>query len=148
MQTQPLFSVNEKFMKKYSDVIVSNDMFLLGYPSSLGTGDMSQLDISKPLVRKGIVAGLNDNLKRLILDCFSYPGNSGGPVIDIREKGLGSYEWNIIGVLIQYVPFVDEITLNRSGQVIGNRNSNSGYSIAEPMDKVLDLISEPVTIVK
>lgn len=136
--TKPLFSILLSQVKKYSDVIISNDIYILGYPSSLNT--TTQLDLTKPLLRKGIVAGLNESTKKIVLDCFVYPGNSGGPVIAINETGIGAFEISVIGVLSQTVPYTEEFTVNREGQPTSTRNTNSGYCIAEPMDDVLDLI--------
>jgi len=63
----------------FKDVTLSNDVYLLGYPRSIGAGNIPQLDYSQPLLRKGAVAGKNLKNNTIIIDCPSYPGNSGGP---------------------------------------------------------------------
>jgi hypothetical protein len=62
-----------------------------------------------------------------------YPGNSGGPVVETDPQRFG-YHLSVIGVVSEFVPFHD-----RALSFI--MDSNSGYSIATPMDFVLDLIN-------
>ena len=70
-----------------------------------------------------------------MLDCPVYQGNSGGPVIEVEAKNLFEKYFYVVGVVGEFVPFVDQgqrstfITLN-----------NSGYSIAAPMDFVAELV--------
>jgi len=125
--------------KKFDDIPVGMDMFLFGFPSSLGLAEMPQLDPSLPLMRRGIVAGKNLKRRTLVLDCPSFQGNSGGPIIGKENKSLTTTSFPLLGVLIEWVPFSESWQNNR----FGYRNqtlSNSGYSIAEPMDVVLDMV--------
>jgi len=78
------------------------------------------------------VAGTNPQKRSIVLDCPSYPGNSGGPVVELDKEGFQTH-FNVIGVVSQYVPFADS---GRSFMML----SNSGYSIVTPMDFVLDLV--------
>ncbi len=71
------------------DALVSNDIFLYGYPSSLGLKQSPQFDYNKPLLRKGIIASVNKTQGTIILDCPVYYGNSGGPVVQVINKGGG-----------------------------------------------------------
>lgn len=118
---------------KFDDVLIGNDVMLLGYPTSLGLQNMPQIDLHRPLLRKGIVAGLNVQTHSIILDCPAYFGNSGGPVVEVDEIGFGK-KTRIIGVMNQYVPYAD-------GGKTFLIMANSGYSIATPMDYVLELIN-------
>ena len=52
-------SVSMEAVKKYDDVMIGNDVILLGYPTSLALKAMAQIDPVRPLLRKGIVAGEN-----------------------------------------------------------------------------------------
>ena len=57
----PLFEL--KLLKEGApllDVLVANEVYLFGNPSSLGIQEIPQLDPFRPLLRKGIVAALND----------------------------------------------------------------------------------------
>jgi hypothetical protein len=127
--------------KGFDDVFVSNDVYLFGYPSSIGIQEMPQLDYQRPLLRKGIIAGKNPSRRTIILDCPSYYGNSGGPVVQAERLGLGKTEFKIIGIVSQFVPF-KETWVNVTHKMSHWEISNSGYTVVMPIDLVLDLIRE------
>lgn len=129
----------EKAIKRFDEVLVSNDVYVFGYPRSIGLQDSPQIEYDKPLLRKGTIAGKNTQLKTLILDCPTYPGNSGGPVAEVEEEGR-SRQFRVVGVVSQFVPVVEKWTGSLYG-VPGIEFTNSGYSIAIPMDPVLDLLT-------
>jgi hypothetical protein len=131
--------VKPEAVKPFEKVLVGNDVFVFGYPTSLGLKDIPQLDHARPLLRKGIIAGRNDKLRNLTLDCPIYPGKSGGPVVEVEQRGL-EFHFATVGVISQFVPVVEEWinTMHRYSNIdIGN----SGYSVATPMDYVLELAS-------
>jgi hypothetical protein len=132
-----LVSVGQEATRLFDQICIGNDMYIIGYPISLGIKESKQIDFSKPLLRKGIVAGLNYDQRTIILDCPAYFGNSGGPVIEYGEDGF----YRIIGVVCQYVPFVNE-WYNLREKYSNKEYMNSGYSIAVPMDYVYELIDE------
>jgi hypothetical protein len=130
--------VEDTNLKKFNDVLISNEVFILGYPSSLSFNNDPQIEYKRPLLRKGIVAGKNLIKETIILDCPVYFGNSGGIVIQVDEIGNGVRKFNIIGVVSQYIPFVERL---KSLQ-LGYENvsfENSGYSVAVPTDTILEL---------
>lgn len=97
-----------------------------------------QIDFSLPLLRKGIVAGKNFSRRVYILDGPSYQGNSGGPVIGKENDGL-NMRFPLLGIVTEMVPYSESWQNTRPGYV--NQNiSNSGYSIAEPIDVALDMV--------
>jgi len=121
-----LYGLEKNNFKLLNDVNVGNQVFVFGYPTSI-TEVNPWLDIKLPLLRKGIVAGKNEELKAIILDCPVYFGNSGGLVIEVGEiKGV--YYYKAIGLISEYVPFES------------NWFQNSGYSIVVPMDFVQELL--------
>lgn len=120
-------------IKRFADVLVGNDVILFGYPTSLGLQTMTQIDLRRPLLRKGIVAGENLANRSIILDCPAYHGNSGGPVMEIDQETLGARRYRIIGVVDQYVPYTPDGS--SPGVFV-----NSGYSVIVPMDFVLELV--------
>jgi hypothetical protein len=125
-------------LKRFDEVLVSNEVFILGYPSSLGDPKQPQIDPKKPLLRKGIIAGLNRANDTIILDCPVYFGNSGGLAIEVEETGIGQKTFRTIGVVSQFVPFIEHLTSAQLGYT--NLNfENSGYSIAVPIDTILEL---------
>jgi len=125
-------------VKRYDDVLVANEVYLFGNPSSLGIQEQPQLDPLRPLLRKGIVAALNDKSHSIVLDCPAYPGSSGGPVLEVESDRDGR-QMRVIGVVCQFVPSA-EVWVNASNGFANRNLSNSGYSIATPMDPVLELI--------
>lgn len=120
-------SASQELIKKFKDVLVGNEIYVFGYPTSLSISP--EIDINKPLLRRGIIAGKNNNFKTIILDCPAFYGNSGGLVLEIEEVGVGSKNLRVIGVISQFVPFLK------------GWKENSGYSIAEPMDGLIELLS-------
>jgi hypothetical protein len=134
-----IIGVARNSVKLYSDVLVANPVFLFGYPRSLGLKSLPQLDAERPLLRRGLVAGLNDSLQSIILDCPVYPGNSGGPVLEVEPQGPTQL-LRVIGVVSQFVPNA-ETWLHTTHGYTNTTISNSGYSIAVPMDYVLELIA-------
>jgi S1-C subfamily serine protease len=130
-----LVTVSPDIVKTFNQVLTGNEVIEYGYPTSLGLQELPQLDLRRPLLRKGIVAGLNPQKRSIILDCPAYPGNSGGPVLQI-ENEVFQIHFEVIGVVREYVPFAD--VSRHSTFAIFN---NSGYSIATPMDYVWELIN-------
>ncbi|MBL3549152.1 trypsin-like peptidase domain-containing protein [Chryseobacterium sp. KMC2] len=135
--------IPEISIKQLSEVIIANDIFIFGYPVSIGLQNSPQFNYELPLTRKGVVSQVHAPNKTIILDCQVHPGNSGGPVIQVTNTGT-HFQYDVIGVLIQYVPYVTEINLggaiySYSGRSV-NDFKNSGYSIAASMDLVLETI--------
>jgi hypothetical protein len=134
----PLVAVTVDSIKLIDQVFISNDVFLYGYPSSIGLKSLPQFDYLKPLLRKGIVANVNKQSGNIILDCPVYYGNSGGPVIETHQDGNIVYH-KVIGVVSQFIPFVEEWKNTKSGHTQVEL-SNSGYSVAVAMDYVYEII--------
>jgi len=137
-----IVSYNMGGSRRFDDVEVTNDIFILGYPISLSTPEMNQIDYDSPLVRKGIIAGKNYLNKSLILDCPVYGGNSGGLVLEMNATGPGVGKIHLIGVVVQFVPFVDQWKNVRFPELYNTNLQNSGYSVALPVDYIFDLIGE------
>lgn len=124
--------------KKIKDVLISNDVYLYGYPTSLGLMQSPQFDFSKPLLRKGIVANIYKPQGTIIIDCPSFPGNSGGPVVEVEYDGI-QLNHKVIGVVSQFIPHVQS-WVNQSNGLINTEFINSGYSVLVSMDKVFETI--------
>ena len=130
-----------KTIKLFSDVMVGNEVFIFGYPTSLGIKEIKQIEHDKPLLRKGIVAGKNSDYKNIIIDCPTYPGNSGGPVIQKEKIGLEKWDYKLIGLISQFIPF-EEIWLSKRFGLENRQWQNSGYSIVVPVDAIMELIKK------
>ena len=105
---------------------------MYGYPRSLGgisSDRQFDLDPFRLLLSNGLVAGLNEAKRTIILDCPAYHGNSGGPAVEVEPDGF-QRRFLIIGVITEFVASVEAV----SGVTF---TYNSGYSVVEPMDAVL-----------
>ncbi len=126
--------------KKFTDVEITNDVYILGYPVSLSSSSLNQIDYDVPLARKGIVAGKNYKNRTIILDCPVYGGNSGGLVLEMNEVDAINTDIHLIGVVVQFVPFLDQWSSVRFPELFNTSYQNSGYSIVIPVDFIYDLI--------
>lgn len=125
------------FVSRFADVLISNDVYVFGYPNSISTPQLDQIDKSRPLLRKGIVAGTNTINSTIIIDCPVYQGNSGGLVLQVHRQGLGN-ALRVIGVVASMIPFVEKM-LSVEYQFVNTNIENSGYAVVTPMDPVLEL---------
>lgn len=123
-------------IRYFSEVEEGNDVYLFGYPTSIGLRNDPQIKYNKPLLRKGTIAQKNDDRKTIILDCPVYFGNSGGPVTELVKTNINRHTFPIIGVVSQYVPFVQEWLNLKQGHT-NIEYDNSGYSVIVPMDAVI-----------
>jgi V8-like Glu-specific endopeptidase len=123
----------------FNNVLISNQVYVFGYPNSIGIKNIPQIDYDVPLLRTGIIAGINQDKGFIILDCPIYQGNSGGPVVQVEQQDLTKYIFTVIGVVSQFVPFA-ELWENKTNRYTNINISNSGYAVVVPIDKVLELI--------
>ncbi len=127
---------------KFDDISIGNDVFIFGYPTSLQNPSLG-VDFTKPLLRKGTVAGKDSSSKKIILNASIYFGDSGGLVIETGQDKSDPFQrrYKGIGIVQGMVPFVNEFR----NQQYGYSNyevENSGYSLAIPMDSLLQLIGK------
>ena len=130
--------VRYDILSGYDDALPGNDVFVYGYPVSIGMREMPQFDMNRPLLRKGIVAGKYQPRKTIIIDCPSYGGNSGGPVVQASPFGIRT-KFKVIGIVIEFIPF-DESRVNPIPS--GILTTNSGYAVVESVDRVLEILKE------
>jgi trypsin-like peptidase len=134
-----IVTVSLDSVKKFDQVLAANEIYIFGFPSSIGFPNVPQIDYLKPLIRKGIVAGINERRKTLILDGFVFHGNSGGLVLEVEQPEAQAKKARVIGVISQIIPVVAS-SLNPNSSHAATEKYNSGYSVAEPMDMVLELV--------
>ena len=130
--------------RKYEDIQVSNEIFVFGYPNSLGIHEKSQedneLDYSRPLLRKGIIAGKNELKRTIIIDCPIYQGNSGGLVMECEQVNF-ERKFFALGVVTKFIPFVENMKSLQYGTV-NTSIENSGYGVVVPVDTILEFIQK------
>jgi hypothetical protein len=124
----------KKHVKKLNDIKLGNDVFLFGYPKSLNL--QFTFDYNRPLLRKGNIAGRDMNMKRIIIDCPSFQGNSGGPVYSLYFEQSNLF---LIGIVSAFIPF-EEYWYNDKYPVRNVQISNSGYSVIIPIEFAINLI--------
>jgi hypothetical protein len=88
----------------------------------------------RSLLGKDFIAGRDLQKYPLIVDGLVHRGNSGGPVVEM-DVDFPVTRHYVVGVSIQFIPLAEtapdfELRLN------------SGYSVAEPMDYVLEIIGK------
>jgi hypothetical protein len=134
-----LVSAGMVAVRKFDDVLVGNDAILYGYPVSLGLPNSLQFDPLRPLLRRAFIAGKDPEKHSLIVDGPVYRGNSGGPLFEIEPvpgadiHSPPDLQFHLIGIMTEFVPLTEQAA-------DFTMLLNSGYSIAEPMDFVLELI--------
>lgn len=137
--TGSLVGAHAGVIRPYESVAVGNEAFIFGYPISLGIQAYPQIDYEKPLLRKGVIAGKNDENQSIILDCPVHYGNSGGPVVEVEKVGITETRYYIIGMVAEFIPF-DDKWYGLEHPFKSPQIENSGYSVVIPMDTILELI--------
>lgn len=123
---------------KYSDVNIGNDIILFGFPGSIGLIEKPQFDYSRPLLRKGIIAGKYEKYKSVIIDSPTFFGNSGGPVYE-KINAWDYITYKLIGIVTEYIPYIEKWE-NKSNGAINVQTMNSGYSIVTSIDFAFNLM--------
>lgn len=118
------------------DIIPGSDLFVIGFPQSLGL--QGNFDMNRPLMRKGIVAGKDLKLNRIIGDGAVYFGNSGGIAVAFHYKD-NTFHLQLAGLVSKYIPF-DESLFDRRGVQRSVDYRNSGYSVIIPSNSIISLI--------
>jgi len=95
-------------LKSYTKTVEGDDAYVFGYPSSIGLKQIPWIDYHLPLLRKGIIAGKNPSRRTIILDAPIYPGNSGGPVMEVEQIDALTTTYSVIGIVTDFVPFEEE----------------------------------------
>ncbi len=131
-------SLSSDDTRRMADILTPNEVYLIGFPTSLLFEDVTGFDVARPLLRKGIVAGLNIGGNTFTIDCPAYQGNSGGPIIELCEDDT----LRIAGVVSRYIPFVTQWKNNRESSIVHAEYVNSGYTVCVSMDAVFSLISQ------
>jgi hypothetical protein len=83
----------------------------------------------QPLLRKGTVAAMNKQLGIIALNCATYPGDSGGLVLEVGE---GSDEKHLKGIGVMSGVFHYE----------KDKQDSKNYSFATALDAVIELLNQ------
>jgi hypothetical protein len=126
--------------RRFSDVLIGDAAITFGFPRTLALKE-AQLNPYLPLLRSGMVAGVNPTNKLIVVDTPTYWGNSGGPVAEVEPVALGRTV-HIIGVVSEMVA-LDETLVDKFLPKGSFHFSNSGYTVVASMDGVFELIDQP-----
>ena len=136
----PVVAGHREQAETLDKTILGDPVYLIGYPKSLQAAGQ-KIDFSKPLLRSGVLAQKNSRLNSLVVDCATYKGNSGGPVIEATQVNLSTKFFYVIGVVTEFVPLIDNLISTDYG-FHDVTIENSGYAIVVPMNSVFDLLAE------
>jgi hypothetical protein len=129
------------YATRFADVGVGDDVYLVGFPRSLGMSTFRQVGPTDPLLRRGIVAGKNVEAKTLITDAPVYGGNSGGPVWRAYQRDVMTRSFALAGVAIQLIPFDERrLQLNHGTSTTNGNWTVGAYSVVEPVDTIIELL--------
>ena len=120
---------------KLENVLIASNIYIVGFPSSLV--DPRDFEVDRPLLRSGIIAGINYKKQTFIIDSPAFYGNSGGAVVQKTEEGL-----KVIGIVSRYIPFVTDWYNIREKEYSRQEFYNSGYAICEPLDEIINYLHQ------
>jgi hypothetical protein len=127
--------LSQKYLTTAAPVLV------LGFPMGLRSEQYA-----RPITRHGIVARSDNG--ELLLDVFVFPGNSGGPVfyspVLKTDSSISSplvNEERLVGLVVDYVPYVDIAVSPQTRRPRVTFEENSGLCHAVPADRILELVS-------
>jgi S1-C subfamily serine protease len=121
-------------------------IFVLGFPMGLVAVDRQHV-----ILRSGAIARIRDLFEGrstdFIVDALVFPGNSGGPVVVKPElvsiQGTKSnMNAGLIGVVKSYIPYQDVALSQQTGRPRIIFEDNSGLSLVEPADYIIQTIDE------
>jgi len=132
LSLKPNPDINIHMLKRYvtlknfgSDALIveGKGVLIIGYPLGLGV----EHDFEFPVIKLGIVSGFTKK-NWFLIDANVNPGNSGSPVISIRDN-------KIIGIITSYK--LDRIELfDKNGNLVATFPYNSGLSQAITIQKI------------
>jgi S1-C subfamily serine protease len=127
-------------------------LYVLGFPMGIVAEDRQHV-----ILRQGVIARIRDLFEKrstdFIIDALVFPGNSGGPIVLIPEMvsvhgTQANNKANLIGLIKSYIPYQDIAISQQTNKARVIFEENSGLSIAEPVDYILETIIEDQRIKK
>lgn len=139
----------ESFLVDYDDVKVGDEVFVLGFPSSVV---LSQ-NPSVHYLRNGVVSS-KPGPPEIIIDAFLFPGNSGGPVYWKQATGIhfGSglsgtdvpgRESKLIGLVSRTLQYSEEARSPQTGRTRVIFEENSGLAVVISSTALKRLMERP-----
>jgi S1-C subfamily serine protease len=134
---------SENLFATYDETSVGDDVFVLGYPSSVTYA----FDPALHVVRNGIVAAKLGN-GRILVDAFLFPGNSGGPVFWKPSTGLSIQNQpllkgrssSLVGIVSQTLSYSDVATSLQTKRPRVSFEENSGLAVVISASRIRALL--------
>ena len=134
-----------------TNIFEGNFIYVLGFPMGILSSDRQYV-----FARTGIISRIKDlyekRSKDYVVDATVFPGNSGGPVISkIENMSLSGTKAvnksSLIGIIKAYIPYHDVAYSMQTKNPRITFEENSGLSIVEPVEKIIETIDEHKKIV-
>ena len=120
-------------------------IYALGFPMNLVD------TIKTPICRLGCISRIKDafilkeNCPVFLVDAQTFPGNSGGPIINRPEHMSitgtpGNDKANLIGILSAYITYRDTLCSRQTGMDKMITEENSGLTIVHPVDRIKEVV--------
>lgn len=125
-------------------IIEGDFVYVMGFPMGL-VGQRRNTVI----IRSGVIARIRDSLEKdneeFLIDCFVFPGNSGGPVISKPEalsiQGTKAQTVAyLIGIVRGYISYREEAISPQSGRSRVIFEENSGLASVHPVEFIEETI--------
>jgi hypothetical protein len=130
---------------KSTGVSAGDGVFVLGFPMNLAGVQRNYV-----IVRQGCIARISNMLEgadpTFLLDAFTFPGNSGSPVllkpevISITGTAAQSTAY-LIGMVRSYIPYTDTAISPQTGRPRISFEENSGLAEVLPVDNIEEVIN-------
>lgn len=121
-------------------------IYVLGFPMGIVSKERQHVTL-----RGGVISRIRDFFENrstdFIVDAFVFPGNSGGPVV-LKPELISIEGTNpnnssgLIGIINSYIPYQDVAISQQTRKPRVIFEENSGLSIVEPVDYILETIDE------
>lgn len=122
-------------------------VYAIGFPMGI-----VENDIKAPFLRLGCISRIEDAFRGLgdssyFVDAQTFPGNSGGPIINRPETEAvtgtaTNSSANLIGILSAYLPYKDVLVSRQTGETMMIHHENSGLTKVFPVDRIIEVIDQ------
>ena len=138
-------------MKKHG-LSEGDGVFLLGFPLGLVGEERNYV-----IVKQGGIARIQDllagNANTFLVDALAFPGNSGGPVLNVPNTAAvdGTQSLNLsrlIGMVTSYVPYREAAISEQTKQPRVIFEENSGLAHVVPVDDIYATAQEAVKLMR
>lgn len=139
----------DKDKMKATGVSEGTLVYALGFPVSLENNLVDSIS-KAPVCRLGCVSRIehlyhNGTSKFYMIDAPTYPGNSGGPVINRPEvmsitNTPTNSSANLIGIVSAYIPYRENLMSTQTGKVRMVTEENSGLTVVFPVDDIINVV--------